>query len=127
MTNQIHYQRSTSQRPPAPVFRNLTKQAMLNFIPLARPRREMADRNRQSQLICQALKNDLPQAHAVTTTAASIGCDEQALGVRIDRGAHLLPPAEDCDPRKFGGIVIDPHADPTLVAGQVIDPLRNDL
>ena len=57
------------QRPPAPVLRDETEQAMFDLVPLAGARREMADRERRSQLIGQGLQRHLPQPRPVPVAA----------------------------------------------------------
>src|SRR5262249_62189306 len=59
--DQVHYHRTTHQRPPSPVLRDVAEHPVLDLIPLARPRREVTDRDPQTRLIGQLLQTDLPQ------------------------------------------------------------------
>jgi hypothetical protein len=49
------------QRPAAPVRRDRTEQPMLNLVPPAGPRREVADRDRQGHLGREPDELDLPR------------------------------------------------------------------
>ena len=50
---------------------------MLDLVPFAGPRREMADRELQSEVIGQALQRHLPEPRPVTVAPTSIGRDQQ--------------------------------------------------
>ena len=40
---------------------------------------------------------------------------------------HFFPPAPDAFDGEFGGVVIDPNADPTLIGGDIVDAVGRDL
>jgi hypothetical protein len=50
-----------SQRPAAPVLRDVTEQTMLDLIPLRRARRVMVDTQHKIRLVGELLQLDLPQ------------------------------------------------------------------
>src|SRR5216683_2907712 len=62
----------------------------------------------------------------IAIAAAGVGRDQQPSRVGIQRMAHTPPPATDALYGKCRRIVIDPHADPGLVVGQIVDPIRTD-
>ena len=55
MPDQVHNHRMIGQRLTAPVFGNVTKHAVFDFVPLAGAGGEMTDLHRQPGLIGQAL------------------------------------------------------------------------
>jgi len=40
---------------------------------------------------------------------------------------HFFPPAPDAFDGEFGGVVIDPNADPPLIGGDIVDAVGRDL
>src|SRR3954471_12256947 len=111
------------QRLAAPVLPDEREKAMLDLVPLARPRREVAYRDLQPRLIRQPLEFHLPEAHARAIAPAAIGGDQQSLGSGIVRLTHRVPPAADPRYREGRRVMIRPHVDPTRVASHVIDPV----
>ena len=59
--NQLYDDRMTDQRLASPILTDEGKQPALDLVPLAGPRREMTDRNRNLELIGQILNLGLPQ------------------------------------------------------------------
>src|ERR1043166_7037315 len=100
---------------------------MLDLVPFTRARWKMADTQGESQLICQALQRFLPEAIAAAVTATPVGRDQQLGRPREACRAHFGPPTLDTGAGELGGVVVDAHTDPTFVAGQVVDPIRNPL
>jgi len=96
------------ERLPAPVHRNVGKQAMFDLVPLARAGREMTDRDGQPQAIRELLQFPFPQTHAGTIAAPGIGCNQQGGGIWIGAPAHLIPPPANRVHSKTRRIVIDP-------------------
>src|SRR5262245_64077425 len=84
-----------TQRLSAPIDRDERKETMLNFVPFASSRREMANSNREFELVCQLLKLDLPQAHAVPVAATAVGRDHQTFGFGVALPPHRRPPPAD--------------------------------
>ena len=62
---------------------------MLDLVPLARARWEVADANSQLLLICEPLQLVLPDPRAVAVAAAGVGGDEDLASVRIADRADL--------------------------------------
>jgi len=100
---------------------------MLDLVPFAGSRREVAHLDGQSQAGRQALQCDLPQTAPAAIASSAIGCDQQRVGMRIAFDAHLVPPAADGLHRELRGVVIDAHAHPAFVATHVEHAVRNDL
>ncbi len=54
--NQVDHHRSTHQGPTTPILGDMAKHPVLDLVPLARPRWEMADRDAEPDLIGQPLQ-----------------------------------------------------------------------
>lgn len=65
----------------------------------------------------------LPEAHARAVRSAAIRRDHEPLGVRVALLPHHAPPTADGVDRERRGIVIDAHADPTFVVGDIVDAI----
>jgi hypothetical protein len=50
---------------------------MLDLVPLARPRWEVTDGERETGLVSEVLQFELPQPDAVAVAAAAVGGDEE--------------------------------------------------
>jgi hypothetical protein len=100
----------------------MAKHPVLNLVPLARTRGEVAHRDRQPQEIGQVLDRYLPEPGSTTVTAPGIRRDQKPLGLGIDLRSHLLPPTAQRLRSELGGVVIDPHAHPALVPREIVDP-----
>ena len=87
----------------------------------------MTDRDRKSRLVGERLQLDLPEPCAIAVRAAAVGGDRQGRGVGEALAAEVLPPASDRVDRERGGVVVDPDLDPTLVVGEVVDPVGDRL
>ncbi len=125
--NQVHDDFVSSQRPAAPVLRDEAEQAMLNLVPLARTRREMTHVQAESYFVGQFLQSHLPESIAAAVAPAAIGRNHQSGGARKSLRAHLLPPPPNACRGESRGIVVNPHAHPTFVAGQIIDSIGDGL
>src|ERR1700694_6188183 len=100
---------------------------MLNLVPLARPRREVAHAEAQSGLVRKVLQFELPQACAVAIASPGVRSDEQVIGLRVRLLAHHLPPLPDRSYGELGGVVVATDADPRLAACHVVDAVRDGL
>lgn len=69
-----------------PVHGDEREQTMLNLVPLAGVRREVADLNLQARLLGEPTQLKLPQVHPMFIAAATVGSndDEQLFGVRAE-------------------------------------------
>src|SRR5436305_13933842 len=61
MPNQFNNDFAIEQRTTSPVLRDVAELAMLDLVPLARSRREMAHAHCPAQPACEILQADLPQ------------------------------------------------------------------
>ena len=94
----------------------------------------LSSRRRRSEL-CLTFKpvwsasrwSSHPQAHPGPVAAAAIGRDEQRSGLGINGLPHRAPPAADGSHGEAGRVVIDSHAHPARVAGEVVDPVGDGL
>src|SRR4029434_5900342 len=82
-----------SQRATPPVDRNMTEHSVLDPVPLAGSRREMADRQSQAQFVSQALQRDLPQATPARVAPAAIGGNQQFARRLVELRSQVPPPA----------------------------------
>src|SRR5437867_923243 len=73
VTDQFHDRFKGAERTPSPILSNVTKEAVLNLVPLARPGREVRDMNAQPQVIGQALHFHLPRSTSIAVAAARVG------------------------------------------------------
>src|SRR5437016_14429440 len=100
---------------------------MLNLVPLAGTRWEMANMNPQTQVIRQILQGHFPQPTTTAVAAAAICCDQQLAGRSIARAAHFDPPSSDRFSRESCRIVINADAHPPLIFRDVVDTVWNGL
>ena len=98
---------------------------MLDFAPLARAGREMANMIWHLQLDRQFLKSDFPQATTAAIATTTVGRDQQLPCIAISPGVHLFPPACDGLGGKARGVVVDAHTHPALVLTDVVDTIGN--
>ena len=102
------------ERPAAPVDRDERKQSVLDLVPLAGARRQVADVDRDVDLVGDALKLLLPHVRSTTVAAACVGDDEDVAGVGAALRTLVIP--EDRKPaRRTKELREVPHA-PRLVA-----------
>src|ERR1700676_3030407 len=73
----------TDQGLATPVLRDVAEHTMLNLVPFAGARREMADMDGQAQLARQVLQRDFPEPAAAAVATAAIGGDQQLAGARV--------------------------------------------
>ena len=117
----------TDERPTTPVVGDEAEEAMLDLVPLAGAGREVADRELEFQRVGEVLERDAPQARARAVAAAAVRRNQKLGGTWKAAAPHAGPPAANAVHGELGGIVIDPHADPTLVVDQIVDAVRNSL
>ena len=115
------------QRLATPVGGDVAEHAVLNLVPLARARGQMADTDVQTARIGETLQFPLPQPRAGAVTAAAVGGDQQLLGLRMTRCPHLEPPGSDRRHREGRRVMVHADAHPADVGVQVIDPIRDGL
>src|SRR4051812_39463949 len=115
------------QRPTTPVHRDVREQPVLDLIPLARARREVADGDLQARLVSKRLKFYLPEPDPVPIAPAPVGADQQATGLRIDLLPHPGPPLADALDGEAGRVVVDADVDPAQVPPEVVDAVGDRL
>src|ERR1700691_6006359 len=82
VADEVHDSLVGPQGAPTPVDRDEREQSMLDLVPLARPRREVADVDREVELVREALKLKLPDVRPIAVAATRVGCDEDLAGPR---------------------------------------------
>jgi hypothetical protein len=83
MADQVHHDLQAPQGHATPILRDMAEHPVLDLIPLARTRWEVADRNRQAKLIRESLNGDLPQPATAAVAPATIGDHQQFRGLGI--------------------------------------------
>ena len=112
---------------PSPVHGDVGEQAVLDPIPLARPRRKVARRERQSRPNGELLEFPLPEPSLRPVAASAVRRDEQRGRAGVGGAAHDLPPPSDRAHRERRRVVVDLDTHPPLVAVQVVQPLGDRL
>jgi len=103
-----------SQRPATPVHRHMREESVLNLIPLARPRREMAYGHGQPSVLGKLGQFGLPEPNSIAVASATVRIDEQFLGVGIGFPPSSLPPSPNARHRECGGVVVRTYVYPTF-------------
>lgn len=96
---------------------------MLDLVPLAGARREVQDGDRESGSVGETLELPLPEPDSWSVAAAGVGRDEELVDVRITGVSHVAPPTADGVDGEAGGVMRDAHADPALVACEIVNPV----
>lgn len=89
--DEIDYDLVALQRTTTPIHADVGEQAVLNLVPFAGPRWQMANGDGQPRLRCPSSYLDLPQPQPVAVAAATVRADEQLLGVGVQHRRHLAP------------------------------------
>src|ERR1700722_16440104 len=98
---------------------------MLDLVPFAGARRKMTHPQFQVDPVRQRLQCYLPQPRPTTIAAPAVGGDQQLAGAWKPLTAHALPPTPYRPRREVGRVVINAHADPTLIVGHIVDAVGN--
>jgi hypothetical protein len=125
MRNQLDNGLKRRKRLATPIDGNVRKEPMLDLVPFAGGRRQVANGDGQAGLISQMVHLLLPQQIAYPIGATPISYDQQFPTSGIQFAAHALPPASDAFDRKRCGLMIDPDVDEAAVVHQIIDAIRN--
>ena len=91
-----------AQRTAAPVDGDEREQPVLDLVPLAGPRWEVADADGDAELVGEPLQLVLPDMRSVAVAAACVGGDEDLARLRVPLRADLAPPRGDCRDREDG-------------------------
>src|SRR3989304_1676075 len=94
---------------------------MLNLVPFAGPRRKVADRDGQTQVIAETLKLPFPQAQPRTIAAPRIGRDQQPFRPGVRAPSLSPPPGPDRGNGKGRSIMVRSDIDETPVACQFVN------
>jgi len=100
---------------------------VLDFVPLARPRREVADMDRHAELVGDSLELVLPHVRPIAVAAARIGGDEDLSRLGVALRTDLGPPRLDRGDGEDRRVVVDTDADEAVVGGEVIHTVRDRL
>src|SRR3984957_16356941 len=100
---------------------------MLDLVPLARPRREVADTDDQFRFIGEALQLQFPRARTVSVASPSVRSDEELGSIRVRSRSHGLPPLPNRGDGKGWGVGGGTHPPPSLVTSHVVDAVRDCL
>ena len=118
--DQLHDDLVADERTAAPVHRDEREQAMLDLVPFARARWEVAYPDGQPRFLRQPTQLELPKPHPRSIAAPAVSCNRQLARPRVARATHDEPPAPDGLHGKSRGVVIGSHADPALVGSDVV-------
>src|SRR5271166_2126060 len=113
------------QRLTSPVARHVTKQAMLNLVPLTCARRKMAYFDLKPGFIAEFLQFHFPQSISATVAASAISRDQQAPSYRVTATAQTVPPGPNRLDGELGRVAAHPDTHPGFVMRQIIDPVGN--
>src|SRR6266571_8214068 len=94
------------QRTPPPVQADVGKEAMLDLVPLARPRWQMTDGDRQARFRGPPPDLVLPEPDTIAIAPATISAEQQLARRGIHRRAFTAPPAAQTFDRKARGVMI---------------------
>src|SRR5260221_4855968 len=107
MRNQLDNGLKGRERLATPIDGNVRKEPMLDLVPFAGGRRQVANGDGQAGLISQVLHLLLPQPIARPIGATPISHDQQFPTSGIQFAAHALPPASDALDGKLCGLMVD--------------------
>ena len=81
-------------------------------------------RDRDPNLVSQALELQLPQPRSISVAATAVRRDEQLARILVALPAHRVPPTPDAFHRKLRGVGTDPNTDPSAVVVYVVYTIR---
>src|SRR3954447_13031870 len=125
--DKIDHDLAAGQGASAPVVGDVAEHPMFDRVPLAGSGWKVTDLDRDAELIGQLLQLAFPQANPISVAAATIRRNQHAAALGIAWMTHFFPPAPDAFDGEFGGVVIDPNADPPLIGGDIVDAVGRDL
>ena len=121
--NQLQDDRKTHQRCSAPVLCDRREQSMLDLIPFTGAGRKVMHGDRQAAFICPPLQLPFPQSMAGSVASATVRRNVQVGRRRIGHLAITLPPGANRLYRKFRGIMVDTHTNPSGIVREIIDTI----
>src|SRR3954470_13634716 len=127
MADQVHHDFQAPQGYPTPILRDMAEHPVLDLVPFTRTRWEVADRNRQTDLIGKSLNSDFPQSSTTAVTPTTIRHHQEFLRLRIVLRSDPQPPTTQCLGGEVGRIMINTDTDPTSVGRRIINAVRDPL
>src|SRR5512142_2134659 len=115
------------QRPTPPAHRDVREQPVLDLVPLARARREVADGDLQARLVGEALEFHLPEPDPIPIAPPTVSTDQQPLRLGVQLLPHAEPPLADALDGEAGRVVINADVDPPPGPAHVVDPVGDRL
>ena len=103
------------------------EEAVFDFVPFARARREVSDSNLESGLVREALEFVLPEAYAWVVASSTIGGERECLCVGIRAFSDGVPPSADTLNGEFCSVAVDAEVDPASIVIDVIDAVWDDF
>src|SRR5208337_735348 len=104
------------ERRSTPSLGYVAEHAMLDLVPLRRPRRIMADLESQGCLIGELLERHLPEPKPGTVRTAAVGRDHQAGHRGIPIPTHPIQPKPNAVDGELPGIMVDSQTDIALIS-----------
>ena len=111
----------------APVHRDVGEQSMLDLVPLAGARRQVAHGDGQAGGGGELGQFGLPLPGAVPVGASAVCADQQSGSIEVPRVSGLMPPGSDGVHRERRRVVVGAHRHPPDVGAHVVDPVRVGL
>lgn len=94
---------------------------MLNLVPLARARREMADRKGEVCFVGKFLQLQLPEPQARSVAAATVRRDHQSVRFGVKVASLSTPLTADGGDRERRRVMVRADIDETCIASQIVD------
>ena len=127
VADSLHDHFMIDERSPTPVFGNMTKHPMFNFVPFAGARREVADMDTESRLIREALQFDFPAPTTARIAPPTVRGNESLAGLGIQRLSHVHPPTPDGRHGTLGRVMVNPNAHPARIRRHIIHAIGTDF
>jgi len=100
---------------------------VLDLVPFARARWEVAYFHYHACRVRKLLQFHSPQSCAGTVAAATIGRDQQSRGLRVSLAAKLVPPSANRSDRKLCGIATNADRHPCFILTNIVNTVGNSL
>src|SRR3989304_1866252 len=126
-TDQVHDDLMTRQRASPPVHADMRKKTMLDLVPLAGTRRQMAYGHRQPSLRRPPPKLMLPEAPTVGIAPAPVSADQELPRLRVFQRAIASPPSPQALNREGRGVMVLSNVDPSGVPSDIVNSIGNSF
>jgi len=124
-SNELQHGFVIPERLSRPIGFNMTKQSVLNQVPLRRVGRQVRDGDRQAEFIRQLLEAELPQPTPIAIRATTVRFNQQMALVPILMLPTLNPPAPDGGHGELRRLVRHADHDKAFIPGDIIDAIRD--